>query len=41
VQALTRHFDHLLREATVSACEVPDMLRDLEAHLSQDGENRP
>lgn len=41
VQALTGHFDHLLREAKVSAREVPDMLSNLEACLSRDGENRP
>ena len=40
VQALTGHFDHLLREAKVSAREVPDMLSDLAAGLSQQGGNR-
>ncbi|MFD1158366.1 helix-turn-helix domain-containing protein [Roseovarius aestuarii] len=31
VQALTSHFDHLVREAAVSARELPDFLRELRA----------
>ncbi|MFX0541932.1 helix-turn-helix domain-containing protein [Roseovarius sp. S4756] len=34
VQALTGHFDHLLREATVSDREMPDFLRDLAGEIA-------
>lgn len=36
VQALTGHFDRLLREATVSAREVPGFLADLEGEMQDD-----
>ncbi|SHL83263.1 Helix-turn-helix [Roseovarius litoreus] len=36
VQALTRHFDHLVREAHVTARQLPDHLRALRKELSED-----
>ncbi len=36
VQALTGHFDHLLREAELSARDIPGLLRDLAAELPAD-----
>src|SRR6056297_3543869 len=35
VQALTRHFDHLVREAHVTARQLPDHLRALREELSE------
>ncbi len=34
VQALTGHFDHLVREASVTARQVPEMLEQLRAEIS-------
>ena len=39
VQALTGHFDHLLREASVSARDVPEFLSDLD-RTAQSGRSR-